>query len=470
MPFGIDGMCKERKMQKNSTQRNEPMLENERILENESTPVNDKRKKIKRTVWTVLLALLIFFSGMTTGWFLLEPEFRSLIKTKIAIDNFYYENVDDEDFFGAIFDAVNEEVLDKYSYYMSADEFKQFNSVGEGNRSGIGIVFLTRDSQDNAQMYVSRVCGNSPAEKEGIESGDYVLGFGKSQSAIVESVIFDEFSAFLQELDTSETFYLKVRKGAQTDAPIKILALSKENYVESYVFYRTATSSYGFEGEKAVTMAQKGKPLACLDAQTAYIQLIEFNGAAAEEFKQVMNKFRADGMKNLILDLRGNGGGFLDIMQDIASYFCKNTNEKKPIVVTADYGEYQQNFKAKGNYYDDYFAEESRICVLADCDTASASECLIGSMVDYGAISYGDICLTERSGVIKTFGKGIMQSTYPLLFGGDAIKLTTAVIRWPVSNHCIHGRGVLPEDGALSVAEMGDIDAEIAESIAKLFS
>ena len=461
-PMQMDEFMEEQATQVDSAAVNESSVD-ESIAKN-------KKKKIKRTVWTVLLALLIFFSGMMTGWFLLEPEFRSLIKTKIAIDNFYYEDVEDDVFFGAIFDAVNGEVLDKYSYYMTADELKEFNSVGEGNRSGIGVVFLTKDAEGNAQMYVTRVCGNSPAEKSGIEAGDYVLGFGKSQTAMIESVVFAEFSAFLQELDTSETFYLKVRKGAEADAPMKILAISKENYVENYVFYRTATASYGFEGEKALTMVEKGKPLTCLDAQTAYIQLVEFNGAAAEEFKQAMDKFRADGMKNLVLDLRGNGGGFLDIMQDIASYFCKNTKEKRPIVVKADYGEYQQNFKAKGNYYDDYFVQEGRICVLADCDTASASECLIGSMFDYGAISYGDICLTERSGVIRTFGKGIMQSTYPLLLGGDAIKLTTAVIRWPISNHCIHGRGVLPEDGALSVAETGDGDAEIAQSIAKLFS
>ncbi|MBP3434175.1 MAG: hypothetical protein J6K50_02765, partial [Clostridia bacterium] len=73
-------------------------------------------------------------------------------------------------------------------------------------------------------------------------------------------------------------------------------------------------------------------------------------------------------------------------------------------------------------------------------------------------------------GVAKTYGKGIMQTTYPLkLINADAVKLTTAKIYWPVSGNCIHGRGILPEDGALTVAEDTARDGEIAAAVAKLF-
>ena len=427
---------------------------------------NQNEKKRSRVGVTIFAIILSFVGGMLTNWFLLEPEFRSLIKTKKAIDNFYYEDVDDSKFFSVLFNAINNEILDDYSYYMTADELQAFTEVGEGKRSGVGLVFSVQDSEGAAQMRVTRVCGNSPAEAAGIKSGNYIVGFGESETAITESVDFNEFSAFLEKYDA---FYLKVKEGAAADAPTRVVAISKQAYVENYVFYRTATTSYRFEGNDALTMVQKGDALTCLEEKTAYIQLTEFNGAASGEFAQAMNQFRADGMKNLVLDLRGNGGGYLNIMQDIASYFCKDSKEKKPVVVVADYGEYTQDFRATGNYYWDYFSEDSRICILADGDSASASECLIGSMVDYGAVSYSDICLTERYGQIKTFGKGIMQSTMPLLLGGDAVKLTTAVIRWPVSNNCIHGRGVLPEDGALSIAETGDYEAEIVASVAKLF-
>ena len=446
----------------------------EPIQNQENDAMNDelkrkKRKKIKRVILTSVLVLTIFFGGMTTGWFLLEPEFRSLIKMKIAIDNFYYTDVDDDTFFNTIFNAINQEVLDDYSWYMSAEEYQEYTSAGEGNQSGIGIVFLIQDVASSS-LYVSRVCGNSPAERAGIEAGDYVLGIGRTASGLNAFENFESFLAYLNEFETSEPFYLQVQKGGGEDAEIQVVSLSKENYMESYVFYRTATTAYGFEGEKGLHMVEKGKPLSSLDDKTAYIRLTSFNGAVVEEFAQAMNQFRVDGMQNLVLDLRGNGGGYVHMMQSIASYFCKNTQEAKPVVAVADYGTRKHVFKANGNYYNEYFTQESRICVLADANSASASECLIGSMLDYGTISYSDICLSERNGQIKTYGKGIMQTTYTLGFGGDAIKLTTALIRWPLSNNCIHGRGVLPEDGALYVTETGDFEEETALSLAKLFS
>ncbi len=428
-----------------------------------------KPKKKIRASLAIVMTVLSFLIGVLSCWLWIGPEFRALIQTKKYIDNFYYEEVDDSQFFGVIYDAINKEILDDYSYYMTADELAEYTSNGEGKRSGIGLVFSTQDADGGAQMQIIRVCGNSPAENAGLRAGEYIVGFGADPSSIVDSTVFQEFADFLALYKASETFYLKIQSAGE-NGETRIMPMTKEAYVENYVFYRTAATAYRFEGKNALTMVQKGDALPCLDAQTAYIRLAEFNGAAADEFKKAMRQFRADGMKNLVLDLRGNGGGYVNIMQEIAAYFCKDTKAKKPKVVVADYGDYQQGYRASGNYYWDYFEEDSRICILADRETASASECLIGSMIDYGAVSYGDICLTERSGEIKTFGKGIMQTTIPLVFDGGAVKLTTAVIRWPVSNHCIHGRGVLPEDGALSIAEIGDYEAEIVASIAKLFN
>ena len=150
------------------------------------------------------------------------------------------------------------------------------------------------------------------------------------------------------------------------------------------------------------------------------------------------------------------------------SYFCKTSTDKNPAVAVADYTKKgkKEVFEASGNYYYDYFSDESCIYVLADSGTASASECLIGCMVDYGAVSYSDIFLSERNGIAKTYGKGIMQTTVPSsIFGRpDAIKLTTARILWPLSGNCIHDRGVLPEDGAHVVSENYSEDAEILEA------
>lgn len=416
-----------------------------------------KRAKIFLSIG---LAVVIFFCGGATCWLCIAPEFRSLIKAKLVIDNAYYEEVTDDEFFNALFNAVNNDLLDEYSYYLDESAFDKAGSENEGQRAGIGLTFLTKNDADADDAQIYRVLGNSPAERAGIMGGDVILAFGLSQTEMQEESSYNALVAFLNTLDIKEEFYMQIRQKGEE----KTVVLCKETFVESYVFYRTQESAYRFEGKTATTLVKKGMPLSCLDEDTAYIRLTQFNGAAAEEFGQVMGLFREQGKKNLLLDLRGNGGGLLDIMQEISSYFCRGAKEKRPLVAVADYGERKQKFKATGNVYDKYFSSESKIRVLADNETASAAEALIGCMLDYGTIGYGDICLSQRGDEAKTFGKGIMQTTIPLL-GGDAIKLTTAKICWPISGDCIHGRGILPEDGTITVPESAENDVEIAAAV-----
>ena len=153
----------------------------------------------------------------------------------------------------------------------------------------------------------------------------------------------------------------------------------------------------------------------------------------------------------------------------------------KPVIAVAEYGNgARTEFKASDNLYYDYFSSESKICVLADNSTASASECLIGCMVDYGALKMENIYLCERvtqrvvSGETvveteaKTYGKGIMQTTFtrnPLSPNTEAIKLTTASVLWPVSHRCIHGKGVTEEDGAKKIEEKYFADGEIQSAL-----
>jgi len=407
-----------------------------------------------------------FLAGVFVNYVTLDKEMRSLIKLKNRIQKSYYQEVTDDEFYDVLFDAVSDNLLDDYSWYLSRDEYKQSQEQAEGKQSGLGLVFSTSQA-GLEQMRVVRVCGNSPAEEKGIVAGEYVLGFGASETQIREEITFDAFSEFLSGYAENENFYMKIRGLTGEE---RVISIAKSDYVENYVFYRTSATAYRFVGENAVTPTQKGEPLSCLDENTAYIRLTQFNGAAAEEFDEAMKLFASQDKKNLVLDLRGNGGGYLDIMLKIARYFCKDATENKPVVAVADYGEKKEKFLANGNLYFDYFSDDSRICVLADNQTASASECLIGCMVDYGAVSYQDIWLAERNGEARTFGKGIMQTTYSLLSGnGDAVKLTTARICWPLSKKCIHGVGVLPSDGAKTVAEDADVEKELINAISLLY-
>ncbi len=424
----------------------------------------NKKRKIITCIVAVVCAIVFFVGGGVTVWFSLDKELRTLAKIKATIDAQYYKEVTDEEFYTPIFDVVNNQVLDAYSQYMSADEFKQSTGEMAGNRIGIGVVFTTKDAQGKDQMLVNRVCGNSPAEQAGVTVGAYLTGFGKTKDTLQDSVIFQEFSDFLKNFGAGEVFYARFEQNGEE----VVLPLHQGSYVENYVFYRTNQKSYTFTGTNADVLTERGTPLTCLNNDTAYVRLVQFAGRATENFQIVMEQFKKDGMKNLVLDLRGNGGGYLDIMQSISGYFCKTATERRPVAAVADYGERVVEYRVDKNVYDDYFAEDSRICVLADVYTASASECLIGVMVDYGATAYQDICLSQRGSYARTFGKGIMQTTFYLGLDLDALKLTTAEILWP-KGHSIHGRGVLPTDGALTVAEYADDEAEIAAAIATLF-
>lgn len=427
-----------------------------------------KKRKLGKIVSTIALCLEMVAVGFFCAYASVDREIRSLIWTKNQIRKNYIEDVTDEEFYGAVFDAVNS-LLDSYSQYFSAEEYKAVLESATGRWIGMGITFSTQDGEKNPRLLAIKIAGNSPAERAGIKVGTYILGFGSSQSEITESQDYTDLVAFLDSYGEGETFVLKLRDGETGTPYFKEIAM--ESFVENYVFYRSKTTAYSFVGANATKKQATDNPLSTLDESTAYIRLTEFNGRAAEEFALAMDVFKSEGKKNLILDLRMNGGGYMDILCEIASYFCKDAKGKSPVVAAAVYKNgRREEFKADGNKYGAYFSSDSKISVLADSDTASASECLIGCMADYGAIGFGDIYLSYRGEKARTYGKGIMQTTYPryYLSGSDAIKLTTAKIVWPVSGKTIHGVGVTTEDGAKTVSENYEGDREIEEAIAKI--
>lgn len=431
-------------------------------------PARQNEKKHKRA-WAAVGIALGLIASYFVGYFSysagLDSEMRSLIKTKDAIQDLYYDEVTDEQFYNVLFGAINNQLLDPYSAYMNADEFAAFLADAEGIWSGLGISFSTQDEKGNAQLLITRVSGNSPAERAGLTEGTYIVGYGETETQLTYDAKYEDFLAFVDGREADEAFTLAIKKEGVEEK----ISIAKEAFVENYVFYRTNKTAYRFTGEDALTETEWQNPLTALDDDTAYIRLTLFNGNAAKQFKTAMKRFKEEGKKHLVLDLRENGGGYMDILQEIASYFCKNASSQKPLIAKAKYKDGDvDKFEANGNYYSSYFSADSKIRLLADHNTASASECLIGCMIDYGTLTYADICLSERQGVAKTYGKGIMQSTYPLRFLGkiDAIKLTTAKIFWPISETCIHDRGVLPDDGCFTVKENYQKDAELTAALA----
>lgn len=414
------------------------------------------KTKAFKIVTAVVLAAAIFFAGFFTMYLTLDKSVRSVIWIKDQIDSYYYTDISDEEFLEALTDGLDG-ILDDYSTFYTADEYGDYKNSYAGNNTGVGLSFTL--TYGVPRIY--RVSGNSPAEKAGVPEGAFVVGVGDDEESVTYTTEYGEIAAFITAKASYTDFTLAVSDKTE-GGNIEYYTLQKQEYNENYVFYRSANSAYRFEGTSATTLTAYDGAIEGLPSDTAYIRLNRFAGNAGEQMKAALGAFKSEGKKNLVLDLRGNGGGDLDVLCDIVSYFMKDASGSSPVAATAKYKSGSTaTFKADGNYYDDYFSSDSKITVLANRNTASASECLIGAMVEYNTADYDDIILSDITGLssddgrpsARTYGKGIMQTTYTnITLGGEAIKLTVATVHWPVTGKCIHGVGVTTDDGARSVS------------------
>ena len=417
------------------------------------TPQAPSDVKVRRQKWgtrvcAIILALLIAGIGFLGGWFgyyfSLDPRMRDFLWATETTKKQYYQSIDEDKLYSDIMDALESQV-DQYSRFFTAEEYEAEMRENMGESVGIGISIV--EEQDGMRTFL--VVQNSPAERAGIERGMYIVGYGTPDGAM-QTGTADEMTSFLSA-QTGEFVLYCATQADGSDA--KPYLLEKAEYHAAYCLYRDNETSYSFRGEETLSLTETNNPLAGLGNTTAYIRLDYFLGNAAEEFRQCLSMMKQRGRTNLILDLRCNGGGYMNLLAEIASHLCKDAEEKYPNVVTAKYANGAvEKQRATGNDYYDYFTEKSRIVVLADENTASASECLIGAMVDYGTIGYDDIYLRKDpdSGIARTYGKGIMQSYFPSA-SGSVMKLTVATVHWPVSDTCIHGKGVTSEDGANAI-------------------
>lgn len=412
----------------------------------QNTPLGKKERRVVISVFSVLGALLLFAAAFLAGWFsryaaLGERKRALLWAIDTAKDN-YYKEVKDDDLYGQLFDGF---ALDDYSCFYTAAEYKRIADEKEGVSRGAGFSVYADNS---GAIRIYSVAGNSPAEHAGLKDGMYLFAYGASEDALVKGDI-NEFVAWAGA--QKGEFFLKCGPDENEDGA-KVYSLAMATYSTTYCTYRDSGASFAFRGDKPVITPTE-EPLAGLDEQTAYIRLDQFNGNAAKEFKECLDKMKERGRSNLVLDLRLNGGGYMDILIEIASYLLKDAPKNSaPVVAYAEFRNGEKiTYAATSSKYADYFNDDSVITVLADDNTASASECLIGAMIDYGTVTYGDIVLRKdpETKIAKTYGKGIMQSYFED-DNGNVLKLTVAEIYWPKGNS-IHDKGVVEADGAKSI-------------------
>jgi carboxyl-terminal processing protease len=280
------------------------------------------------------------------------------------------------------------EQLDPHSAYISKEEVAKLNEPLNGNFEGIGISFnIFKDT-----LMVNTTIPGGPSEKVGLMSGDRIVAVdGKPIAGI----------------------------GLKNDDVFKLLKGPKGTLVEIRVLRKHEAELLDFK------IIRDKIPIFSLDAsymineETGYIKLNKFSKTTVEEFTDAMFKLKQENIKNLILDLRGNGGGYLHAAVQLADQFLPSN---KLIVYTEGINSPKKEYKSTpaGEF------EKGKLVVLINEGSASASEIVSGAIQDWDR----GIILGRRS-----FGKGLVQQPY-WLNDGSMVRLTISHYFTP-SGRCI---------------------------------
>ncbi len=470
-----------------SEHQNDPFFGEEPSPAPQAQPPQPPQAKKNRTLRLVLSCVLsvaalvaVFFAGVGASSLFYDDGLKSLLWFKEQIDKTYYQDVPDDAFWNAAIQGVEDNVLDIYSQYYTAEEFDRTVSENQGIMGGFGMAFFSGSNKIARVSIGSPVFYASKTADFPIETGLYLTGIGKSEGELVSTFTYESMTKELSSYGAGETVFLRftttpvASEAELSAAQSTVVSVTSAEYTESYVLYAADSKAWTYlEREK---VWQDVSEYVSLDEQVtgdvAVLRLVEFNGNAAAEFVYALQQFEKDAKQTLLLDLRNDGGGNLNILCNIAQYLMKDAPASNPVVLYAKYKSGMQiNYSAGANLYNSYLSGK-KVYVAANGNTASASEALMGAMIDYGTVSYADIFLTDTQGkgFARTYGKGIMQTSYSNPSTGEAVKLTSAQIFWPNGNS-IHGKGVTTDDGAVAVSAVsyGEYpDAELTEILNRI--
>ena len=312
---------------------------------------------------------------------------RKLQLAEFAISRLYVDEVNEEELVEKAITSMLEE-LDPHSTYTNAEEARKMNEPLEGEFEGIGIQF---QMMEDTLLVVQPVSGG-PSEKVGILAGDRITA--------VEDTLIAGVKMSTEEIMSR----LRGPKGS-----VVKLTVIRRDIDEPLTFEvkRDKIPIYSLDASYMITPT------------IGYIRLNKFGANTIEEFQAALSKLQGQGMKDLILDLQGNGGGYLNAAIDLANEFLP---QKSLIVYTEGKASKQSEFVAKGN---GNFLK-GKLVVLVDEYSASASEIVSGAIQDW-----------DRGTIVgrRTFGKGLVQRPIDLP-DGSMIRLTIARYYTP-SGRCI---------------------------------
>ena len=368
----------------------------------------------KKSIYIVLIAA-IFISATTVtstlisnknddNYFEITKNIRIMTSVYDNINTFYVDEPEPGNLMKKGIDAMLRS-LDPYTVYIPESDIEDYRFMTTGQYGGIGAMIKTQDSC----IVISEPYEGSPTDKAGIIAGDILLEIdGKS----VAGKTTKEMSAILKG---GPGTILKVKYERQ--------GVASETTITREVIKIPSVPYYGM-----------------IDEEIGYVKLNSFTSTASREVLKALKYLKdSSGMKKLVFDLRGNGGGLLHESVNIVNFFISKGN-----TVVATKGrltDLNKDYKTLNTPFD----EEMPIVVLVDGYSASASEIVSGSLQDL-----------DRAVIIgmTTYGKGLVQQTKDLNFGSK-VKLTIAKYYTP-SGRCIQKLDYANRDDKGAVSEVAD--------------
>lgn len=322
-------------------------------------------------VLAVLFALPVLSSGQ---W---NAEALKLAQVMEKVSRFYVDTIDDHQVVESTIVSMLHE-LDPHSSYLSKEELEELNEQLEGEFDGIGVSFNILEDT----IYIIRAISGGPSERVGITAGDRIV--------MVENEVVAGTGVSTRDVQR----LLKGPKGTLVNISVK---RRRSKDLLEFSITRDKIPVYSLDAAYMVS------------EQIGYIKLARFSHTSIEEFEKAVKSLTDLGMEDLILDLSGNGGGWLPVAVELADHFLDGNKE---ILRTEGSKVPERKYRArKAGLF-----EKGNLVVMIDGTSASASEIVSGAIQDW-----------DRGVIVgrRSFGKGLVQQPF-MLADGSLIRLTVA--------------------------------------------
>ena len=335
-----------------------------------------------------------------------DEKLNQFLEIYANITSDYYQDVNKEELLEKAITAMMNYLGDDYTGYLNNDNTNDLMTQLAGKYNGIGVAINNEDKS------ITKVYDDTPASKAGIQAGDIIVGVNDID---VSSISATEVVNMIKS--NKEYFTLKLKRGEE----MLSVSVKNENIISPNIEYNIIENT-----------------------KIGYMSIDAFSSTLDIQMEKALNKLESEGITSLIIDLRNNTGGYLDMASKVTSMFIKK-GEKI----------YSLNEKNQVNHYFDETDEhrEYPIVILTNNNTASASEIMAAALKEsYGADLVGE----------TTFGKGKVQQTMKL-DDGSMVKYTSAYWLTP-NGTCIDEIGITP-NYLVSNEEILDEEGRVTEII-----